>query len=508
MAIYHWINWMGGLGLTDLRTKGGIKMLKFFRHEIHGQTQVGQLLVLQVQASQLEAGIPEAILEEPDWLMLYLTPNWVLLLRQYMSNHNVWITLTQTLNLRLRGPYGRFVIDQTRLKGNSPTQQQGDINLVRIFLQVTTIFEMTADNDPSRIATWALNGIRGTHFESQDKWPQQQEPSSYQKRLWKRYISSHFLRYGMLWRQSLKGSDNASPSHAAVESPQGNEGGLSVLIKALPSSKRRLLSHVKLISTDAAVRKACRTKRPVTIASDGGLKGNKGTFGWNIRSSRNEVLIEGAGPIDGPFDVANSTRSELGGYAAALLLISLVEIWWGEKHRCKWRWVTDSQAAIANVNRVMCDNSIKKEQPNNPDYLAIIRTVAKKLRQSIKPFWVKGHQQLITGTCQWETTLMDITGNNRADDLATWYREASGQWQSREKTDHEHDAMISIKLNGVQLVSKIEECVRYHINGYHLRNYVQSKYKWTNQIWNTIDVKLMGNLHKQLDAKNQIARTK
>ncbi len=57
---------MGGLGLTDLRTKGGIKMLKFFRHEIHGQTQVGQLLVLQVQASQLEAGIPEAILEEPD----------------------------------------------------------------------------------------------------------------------------------------------------------------------------------------------------------------------------------------------------------------------------------------------------------------------------------------------------------------------------------------------------------------------------------------------------------
>jgi hypothetical protein len=103
---------------------------------------------------------------------------------------------------------------------------------------------------------------------------------------------------------------------------------------------------------------------------------------------------------------------------------------------------------------------------------------------------------------------MDITGNNRADDLATWYREASGQWQSREKTDHEHDAMISIKLNGVQLVSKIEECVRYHINGYHLRNYVQSKYKWTNQIWNTIDVKLMGNFHKQLDAKNQIARTK
>ncbi len=61
---------MGGLGLTDLCTEGGIKMLKFVRHEIHGQTQVGQLLVQQVQASQLEAGIPEAILEEPDRLIL------------------------------------------------------------------------------------------------------------------------------------------------------------------------------------------------------------------------------------------------------------------------------------------------------------------------------------------------------------------------------------------------------------------------------------------------------
>ena len=102
---------------------------------------------------------------------------------------------------------------------------------------------------------------------------------------------------------------------------------------------------------------------------------------------------------------------------------------------------------------------------------------------------------------------MDITGNNRVDDLATWFREASGQRQSREKTDHEHDAMIRIKLNGERLVSKIEECVRYHINGYHLCQYVQSKYKWTNQIWNMIDVESIGTFHKQLDAKNQIART-
>ena len=104
------------------------------------------------------------------------------------------------------------------------------------------------------------------------------------------------------------------------------------------------------------------------------------------------VLIEGAGPVDGPFDVANSTRCELGGFAAALLLILLVEKMWGEHHRCKWRWVTDSKAAISNVYRDTDRRRIKKQQPSNPDYMAIIRTESRKLRRSIKSVWVKGHQ--------------------------------------------------------------------------------------------------------------------
>ncbi len=37
--------------------------------------------------------------------------------------------------------------------------------------------------------------------------------------------------------------------------------------------------------------KACSNKRPITIASDGDLKGNKGTLGWVIHSAKNEMLI-------------------------------------------------------------------------------------------------------------------------------------------------------------------------------------------------------------------------
>ncbi|KAI2495163.1 hypothetical protein MHU86_19348 [Fragilaria crotonensis] len=43
---------MGGFGLMDLRTEGGIEMVKYFRHEVYGNTEVRKLLLLQLQASQ------------------------------------------------------------------------------------------------------------------------------------------------------------------------------------------------------------------------------------------------------------------------------------------------------------------------------------------------------------------------------------------------------------------------------------------------------------------------
>ncbi|KAI2509437.1 hypothetical protein MHU86_4938 [Fragilaria crotonensis] len=58
---------MGGLNLLDLRTECGIAMMiKYFCHEVYDNTkQVGQLLLLQPQAFQMESGLPKSLLEEP-----------------------------------------------------------------------------------------------------------------------------------------------------------------------------------------------------------------------------------------------------------------------------------------------------------------------------------------------------------------------------------------------------------------------------------------------------------
>ena len=98
---------------------------------------------------------------------------------------------------------------------------------------------------------------------------------------------------------------------------------LSSMIKMLPKHQRRLLPHVKQRVDDDVLWSTCRMKKRVTLASNGGLKGRRGTFGWNLSTNKNQSLFEGAGPADGPYDTANSTRCELGGYAASLLLPSL-----------------------------------------------------------------------------------------------------------------------------------------------------------------------------------------
>jgi hypothetical protein len=227
-----------------------------------------------------------------------------------------------------------------------------------------------------------------------------------------------------------------------------------------------------------------------------------------MRSSKNVVLLEGAGPVDGPYDVANSTRCELGGFAASILLLSLMQKLWGTQHKCKLRWVTDSKAAMSNVNKALDDSRLTKRQPNNPDLLAIIHTEINSFRRRIKPIWVKGHQNSTGGNQSNGNSHHDVQGNNRADELATWYREASGKRQSIESIDHVGESQVSISVNGTRLVSQVEGCIRYHIDGYHLRQYLQVANKWTDRTWETIDVEVLGAYLKRLDAKSQIARTK
>jgi hypothetical protein len=117
---------------------------------------------------------------------------------------------------------------------------------------------------------------------------------------------------------------------------------------------------------------AVRSKRWIDIASDGGLTDSTGTFGWKISNTKRALaLFRGSGPVDGPTEVNSPTRSELGGYAAPLLLITSIARFWGLRHRCKFFWIADSKSAIVKV-KMYSGKEENHPDPDHCDYISLI----------------------------------------------------------------------------------------------------------------------------------------
>ncbi|KAI2505340.1 hypothetical protein MHU86_9140 [Fragilaria crotonensis] len=56
------------------------------------------------------------------------------------------------------------------------------------------------------------------------------------------------------------------------------------------------------------------------------------------------------------------------------------------------------------------------------------------------------------------------------------------------------ESRVSISISSLRLTSQIEESLRFHINGYHLRQYTQLRQRWPDQVWQRVDFEAFGSL--------------
>lgn len=61
---------------------------------------------------------------------------------------------------------------------------------------------------------------------------------------------------------------------------------------------------------------------------------------------------------------------------------------------------------------------------------------------------------------------------------------------------------------GVRLTGQYDACIRHHINGYHLRRYMQDRKKWDDETWHCIDMGLFGQHFGRLSSSQQIIHMK
>jgi len=514
-AIRHGPKEYGGMNLTDLRTELGISNIKFFRQAIYSNSEAGKLLLISLKYTQIEAGIPENLLDRPDKHLSYLTPTWITSLRQFLFQHNVTISITDTLYIVYSGPHDKCIMDTDAIKFYTP-QQQRDINLVRLHLQAITLSDLS-NPDGKTIRHHALAGIRKENQRLRQHWPRQDVVTASQRRLWKNYITSNFIRYGQAWRNSL-GSTRpdlrprppwqhqfVAPSMEDVFRTEPSND-LSMYMSRLPRWHQRLLSNWQQIATDNQIWKAFRSRRRLTIASDGGLKQSIGTLGWKIVDKDGLPLFTGSGPVDGPFDIANSTRSELGGIAAPLLLCASLARYWGLAHRCRYKWLTDSKAAISRVTFITRRSSQPRRYPDDVDYDTAIRELHQCLGgRNLQPTWVKGHQD---ENADYASLSPEAKLNVDADTLASEHYWSGKGLKPKTQIPHLVEFRVTISINGVRYTSKVDQQLRYHINGTYLKQYLQSQHRWNDKIWHLIDFTSFGRHFGKLTGTKMIQHMK
>ena len=87
-------------------------------------------------------GHSEPLLLNPGIHVSYLTPSWLMSLRQFLYCHNLTVDISGAYTPNIRGPTEQLIMQQCHLARYTPIQQR-DINLVRIYLQLSTLSEMS-----------------------------------------------------------------------------------------------------------------------------------------------------------------------------------------------------------------------------------------------------------------------------------------------------------------------------------------------------------------------------
>ena len=195
-------------------------------------------------------------------------------------------------------------------------------------------------------------------------------------------------------------------------------------------------------------------------------------------------MYQGSGPIDGPMEVGSSTRSELGGFTAPLLLTTAIANFWGIRHQCKFRWYTDSTTAIRKV-RLYTGKGKSQKYPEHSDYMTTITYLISELKCPINPCWVKGHQDV---DCPYDELPREARLNVDVDQLATDHFKVLAQHPPRRCTEHIQCQKLSLTINGKRYPANWDSNLRWAINGSYMKEYLATKHAWRSEtVWGTID---------------------
>lgn len=132
-----------GCGLIDLQIEQVSTHIQSFLDYVGTQHKVGTVMTISLRHLQVEAGVSYDLLTTPQPNLPYLTDCWILGLRRFCAEFHI--------TLRVRGNRipavsreGDTMLMETAMTLGLKKQELIDLNLVRIFLGVTTVSDISS----------------------------------------------------------------------------------------------------------------------------------------------------------------------------------------------------------------------------------------------------------------------------------------------------------------------------------------------------------------------------
>jgi hypothetical protein len=137
---------------------------------------------------QVEAGVSFNLLQQPCTKLSYLTNCWMVSLQQFCANFDISIRCKQNRLTRLARVHDSCLME-TALQLPFTKQELIDVNLVRIYLQITTLSDIVSA-DGQVILKLSSNGHHIADRRSTMQFARQLQPTVYQRGLWRRLLRS------------------------------------------------------------------------------------------------------------------------------------------------------------------------------------------------------------------------------------------------------------------------------------------------------------------------------
>ena len=147
----------GGLSLYDLTTEQGILQIKNLMEHVHHGTETEKMIMISLAHLQLESGQSKPILTQLSAPIPYITPCWIMSIRNFLYVNNMSLQFADNFSHRLTRTHDRFIMDVLANEAFTPMELR-HINAVRLHLQVATLSEI-ATADGKRITDEVMRGI-------------------------------------------------------------------------------------------------------------------------------------------------------------------------------------------------------------------------------------------------------------------------------------------------------------------------------------------------------------